>query len=139
MKNLFSFSFVRPKFHNSIIDGVRAWGLIMVLLGHLLHFYNPFFTKIEETYRLSIFFDLTGSPCSGGNQGRFHAYLLCLGMVLPLLKAFEIDFGRLLQKLWTPSCCVFTAFAPLFGMFLVFQNASGRFCAYVRRLRRFRA
>ena len=29
----------------------------MVLFGHLLHFYSPFFTKIEETSRLSVFFD----------------------------------------------------------------------------------
>ena len=58
MKKLFFFGFVRPKFHNPIIDGVRAWGLIMVLLGHLIYFYNPFFTKIEETSQLSVFFDL---------------------------------------------------------------------------------
>ena len=57
MKKLFFFGFVRPKFHNPIIDGVRAWGLIMVLLGHLLHFYNPFFTEIDETRQLSSFFD----------------------------------------------------------------------------------
>lgn len=57
MKKLFFFGFVRPKFHNPIIDGVRAWGLIMVLLGHLLHFYNPFFTEIDETRQLSKFFD----------------------------------------------------------------------------------
>ena len=57
MKKLFFFGFVRPKFHNPIIDGVRAWGLIMVLLGHLLHFYNPFFTEIDETRHLSKFFD----------------------------------------------------------------------------------
>ena len=57
MKPPIFFGFVRPKFHNPIIDGVRAWGLIMVLLGHLIYFYDPFFTKIEDTSRVSVFFD----------------------------------------------------------------------------------
>ena len=58
MKKLFLFDFVRPKFHNRIIDGVRAWGLIMVLLGHLLHFYEPLFTNNPKTEKLSCFFNL---------------------------------------------------------------------------------
>ena len=57
MKNLFSFSFVRPKFHNSIIDGVRAFSILIVVVGHLLLFYRPFYTKTEDTSRLSVFFD----------------------------------------------------------------------------------
>ena len=57
MKPPIFFGFVRPKFHNPIIDGVRAWGLIMVLLGHLIYFYDPFFTKTEDTSRVSVFFD----------------------------------------------------------------------------------
>ena len=57
MKKLFFFGFVRPKFHNSVIDGIRGFSLIMVIVGHLLHFYRPFFTKIEETSKLSVFFD----------------------------------------------------------------------------------
>jgi len=57
MKKYFSFVFVRPKFHNSAIDGVRALALIMVLFGHLLHFFDPLFTKIEETSQLSVFFN----------------------------------------------------------------------------------
>ena len=56
MKKYFSFVFIRPRFHNPIIDGVRAISLLMVLIGHLLHFYDPLFTKIEETSRVSVFF-----------------------------------------------------------------------------------
>jgi len=57
MKSIFSFSFVRPKFHNSIIDGVRAFSILIVVIGHLLLFYRPFYTKTEDTSRLSVFFD----------------------------------------------------------------------------------
>jgi len=57
MKSIFSFSFVRPKFHSSIIDGVRAFSILIVVIGHLLLFYRPFYTKTEDTSRLSVFFD----------------------------------------------------------------------------------
>ena len=73
-------------------------------------------------------------------RSRFHAYLRCSGTIRSLFQASQIEFGRRLQKLRAANRCVFTAFVPLFGMFLrVAQNVPRRFCAYVSRLRRFRA
>lgn len=58
MKNSLFKLFNRPSFHNPIIDGVRALGLIMVLFGHLLHFHSPLFTSVKEAGLVSSFGEL---------------------------------------------------------------------------------
>ena len=51
--------FVRPEFHNPIIDGVRAMGIILVIIAHLFYFHSPFFTlnqKSSDIYSFGSFF-----------------------------------------------------------------------------------
>ncbi len=47
--------FVRPKFHNPVVDGVRAVGIILVIIAHLFYFHSPFFTLNDKTLEIYSF------------------------------------------------------------------------------------
>ncbi len=55
MRSYFSDIFIRPSFHNPVVDGIRGLSILLVLFGHLFHFHKSSFTLTEKTDFLSPF------------------------------------------------------------------------------------